>query len=284
MTPTTFPNHPLVSIGVPVYNEERFLDASLTSLRQQDYPNLEILIADNASTDRTLEICERHAAEDARIRVVRSAENRGAIANFQRALDLAQGPYLGEKGSAKRGQRTYPFESEISYGSMRAVSRMMQAIGRRYVRAFNAKYARTGTLWEGRFRSCLVDSERYLLTCLRYIELNPVRAGLVALPWDYRWSSVHAHLGLRPCPLSRPHPVYAALGADAVTRAARYRELLLEPLDDEHLSAVRAHMRQERALGSPRFQAMVEKTLRRPVGVRQAGRPVPPPDSNGYVL
>lgn len=165
-----------------------------------------------------------------------------------------------------------------------AVSRMMQAIGRRYVRAFNAKYARTGTLWEGRFRSCLVDSERYLLTCLRYIELNPVRAGLVALPWDYRWSSVHAHLGLRPCPLSRPHPVYAALGADAATRAARYRELLLEPLDDEHLSAVREHMRQERALGSPRFQAMVEKTLRRPVGVRQAGRPVPPPDSNGYVL
>jgi putative transposase len=149
-----------------------------------------------------------------------------------------------------------------------AVSRMMQAIGRRYVRAFNAKYARTGTLWEGRFRSCLVDSERYLLTCLRYIELNPVCAGLVALPWDYRWSSVHAHLGLRPCPLSRPHPVYAALGADAATRAARYRELLLEPLDDEHLSAVREHMRQERALGSPQFQAMVG--WRRRCGVRSA--------------
>jgi glycosyltransferase involved in cell wall biosynthesis len=94
MTATTFPNHPLVSIGVPVYNEERFLDASLTSLRQQDYPNLEILIADNASTDRTLEICERHAAADPRIRIARSAENRGAIANFQRALDLAQGPYF----------------------------------------------------------------------------------------------------------------------------------------------------------------------------------------------
>ena len=94
MTPTTFSNDPLVSIGVPVYNEERFLDASLTSLRQQDYLNLEILISDNASTDRTLEICERHATKDARIRIVRSAENRGATANFQRALELAQGSYF----------------------------------------------------------------------------------------------------------------------------------------------------------------------------------------------
>ena len=94
MTTPTFPDPPLVSIGVPVYNEERFLDASLTSLRQQDYPNLEILIADNASTDRTVEICERHAAEDPRIRIARATENHGAIANFQRALDLAQGPYF----------------------------------------------------------------------------------------------------------------------------------------------------------------------------------------------
>lgn len=65
--------------------------------------------------------------------------------------------------------------------------------------AFNHKYARTGTLWEGRFRSCLVDSDRYLLTYMRYIEINPMRAGLAALPWDYRWSSVRANLGLQPC-------------------------------------------------------------------------------------
>lgn len=82
---------PLVSIGVPLYNEERFLDASLASLRAQDYPNLEIILSDNASTDRTLEICERHAAEDSRIRIERSVENRGAIANFQHALDCARG-------------------------------------------------------------------------------------------------------------------------------------------------------------------------------------------------
>ncbi|MBN8726481.1 MAG: transposase [Xanthomonadales bacterium] len=154
-----------------------------------------------------------------------------------------------------------------------AVSRMMQAVGRRYVRAFNQKYARTGTLWEGRFRSCLVDTEHYVLTCLRYIELNPVRAGLAALPWEYRWSSVHANLGLQSCRLLRPHPMLLALGDDRASALARYRELLLEPIDSAQLDTVREHMRQERALGSPRFQAMVEKTLQRPVSIRGAGRP-----------
>ncbi len=85
---------PLVSIGMPLYNEERFLDASLASLRGQDYPNLEIVISDNASTDGTLQICERHAAEDARIRIARSTTNRGVNANFERALDMAQGQYF----------------------------------------------------------------------------------------------------------------------------------------------------------------------------------------------
>jgi glycosyltransferase involved in cell wall biosynthesis len=87
-------DYPLVSIGVPVYNEARFLDASLASLRRQDYPNLEIVVADNASSDGTLAICERHAAEDPRIRIERSAVNRGALANFHRALELAQGTYF----------------------------------------------------------------------------------------------------------------------------------------------------------------------------------------------
>lgn len=161
----------------------------------------------------------------------------------------------------------------LSAAAAGAVSRMMQAVGRRYVRAFNQKYARTGTLWEGRFRSCLVDSGRYLLTCLRYIELNPVRAGLAAVPWDYRWSSVHAHLGLQSCPLLRPHPTLVALGGDDARRTARYRALLMEPQEDAQLDEVRDHLHQERALGSSRFRAMVEKTLRRPAGVRAPGRP-----------
>ena len=166
-----------------------------------------------------------------------------------------------------------------------AVSRMMQAVGRRYVRAFNAKYGRTGTLWEGRYKSCLIDSDRYLLTCLRYIELNPVRAVMVERPWQHRWSSVHVHLGLRSNSRITPHAGYLALGGDPESRAANYRALLLEPLTDDVLGAVREHLRQERALGSPRFQAMVEKALNRPVRLRPPGRPVrSAADSNGIVL
>ena len=167
-----------------------------------------------------------------------------------------------------------------------AVSRTMQALGRRYVRATNARHGRTGTLWEGRFKSCLVDSDRYLLRCLRYIELNPVRAAMADNPEAHRWSSVHAHLGVKFDPRLTPHPCYLALGHDPATRAERYRELLLEPLHADDLSNIRDHIRQERALGSPTFQAMVEKALNRPVSVRPVGRPrtAKAPDSNGNVL
>ena len=164
-----------------------------------------------------------------------------------------------------------------------AVSRMMQSLGRRYVRAFNARHGRTGTLWEGRYKSCLIDSDGYFLTCLRYIELNPVRAAMVVWPWEHRWSSVHFHLGLRPGSRVTPHPVYLALG-DGSTRSSAYRALLLEPLDDTVLASIRDHLRQERALGSPRFQDMVAKTLNRPAAVRRPGRPAAQPCSNVNVL
>lgn len=170
----------------------------------------------------------------------------------------------------------------VSAGVVGAVSRMMQALGRRYVRAFNARYGRTGTLWEGRYKSCLVDSDRYLLACLRYIELNPVRAAMVVQPWDYRWSSVHGHLGLHEDCRLTPHAGYLALGRDAVERVADYRRLLMESLSDDVLADIRSHMRQERALGSPAFQSMVEETLNRPVEVRPQGRPRR--DSNANVL
>lgn len=95
MQTTTFGlAQPLMTIGVPVFNEERFIDSALASLRNQDYANLEIVISDNASTDRTLEICRRHAAEDPRIRIETAPENRGAMANFQHALDMASGTYF----------------------------------------------------------------------------------------------------------------------------------------------------------------------------------------------
>lgn len=170
----------------------------------------------------------------------------------------------------------------VSASAAGAVSRMMQALGRRYVRRFNTRYGRTGTLWEGRYKSCLVDSDRYLLACLRYIELNPVRARMVERPWDYRWSSVHGHLGLREDRRVSPHPVYLALGRDTGQRAERYRCLLMEALSDDVLADIRVHLQQERALGSPAFCAMVEKVLQRPAEVRPQGRPRR--DSNVNVL
>lgn len=141
------------------------------------------------------------------------------------------------------------------------------------MQSFNRRHGRSGTLWEGRFKSCLVESERYLLTVYRYIELNPVRAAMVAAPQSYRWSSVHANLALRADPLVTPHACFIAMGSDAPTRAAAYRQWLSEGVSEDDLTTIRSHLRQERALGDTRFQAMVEKALNRPVACRPNGRP-----------
>ncbi len=152
-------------------------------------------------------------------------------------------------------------------------SRMMQAIGRRYVGAFNARYRRTGTLWEGRFKSALVDSGAYLLTCYRYIELNPVRAGMVHGPGDYRWSSHHCNaLGEYDAGIT-PHPNYLSLGTDAVARQAAYRDLFKDALDTTHADALRDHTRQNKAFGNDRFRSRIETLIGRSMEIRSRGRP-----------
>lgn len=120
-----------------------------------------------------------------------------------------------------------------------SVSRALRIHGQCYVQSFNRRHRRTGTLWEGRFKSCLVDSDRYLMTVYRYIELNPVRAAMVATPDEHPWSSVHAHLGQRTDPLLTPHPVLDTLGCDARSRAAAYRAWLHESIDASELRAIR---------------------------------------------
>lgn len=154
-----------------------------------------------------------------------------------------------------------------------ALALAMRVSGQSYVQAFNARHARSGTLWQGRFHSCLVDSDRYLLTVCRYIELNPVRAAIVAAAQDYRWSSVHTHLGTDRDPLVTPHPLYLALGDTTESRAAGYRQWLDAGLADQELDAIRRYISQQRALGDPKFQAMVEQTLNRPAAYRPGGRP-----------
>jgi putative transposase len=155
-----------------------------------------------------------------------------------------------------------------------AVSRMMQALGRRYVGCFNARYRRTGTLWEGRFKAGLVGSTRYVLTCYRYIELNPLRAGMAATPGEYRWSSHRCNAHGAHDPRITAHPAYRALGGGEAGRVA-YRALFAEVLADEAIEAIRMHTQQQRAWGSRRFQAQVEALTGRAASVRPRGRPRP---------
>lgn len=148
---------------------------------------------------------------------------------------------------------------------------VMQDIGRRYVKYFNRARERTGGLWEGRYRATLIDSERYLLTCYRYIELNPVRAGLVAHPRQYRWSSYRANaLGQRDL-LIATHERYDALGKDDASRQAAYRSLFRAALDDRTLSDIREATNKSWVLGDLSGEA-ASRLNRRP-HPRAAGRP-----------
>jgi putative transposase len=162
----------------------------------------------------------------------------------------------------------------VSCAEVGGISRALGVSGQSYAQGFNTRHGRSGTLWQGRFKSCLVDSDRYLLAVIRYIELNPLRAAMVSTPEEYRWSSVHTHLCKTLDPLVTPHPVYLAFGRDPVQRAAAYRRWLMAAIDEEEITAIRNHLTQERAFGDQRFQRMVEKTLNRPVACRPRGRPV----------
>ena len=155
----------------------------------------------------------------------------------------------------------------------RGISLFMQFVGRRYVSYVNATYARSGTLWEGRFKSCLVDSDSYVLACYRYIELNPVRAAMVHSPADYRWSSYQANATGRPDALVTPHDSLVALGAEPSSRQQAYRDLVACGLTAEQLAVMRTYAQQQRAFGSAQFQAEVERQVARCAVVRPQGRP-----------
>lgn len=153
------------------------------------------------------------------------------------------------------------------------VARVMQALGRRYVRYVNDRYRRNGTLWEGRYKACLVDRESYLLRCYRYIELNPLRARMVINPADYPWSS-HACNALGAAnPLIRPHPSYMNLGATQVERCSAYRALVEQAITPDELDSIRLHLQRQHAYGTERFRAAIEAQLSRRAGPAKIGRP-----------
>jgi putative transposase len=153
------------------------------------------------------------------------------------------------------------------------VGHLMQSLGRRYVGFFNVMMERTGTLWEGRFKSCLVDSESYLLRCYRYIELNPVRAGIAADPRGYRWSSYHCNGLGRPDPLITPHAMYQSLGSTVEEKCAAYRDIVAEGCDRIETDNIRAMTSRQRAFGGRHFQQELEAVHDRPMGTIKRGRP-----------
>jgi putative transposase len=149
----------------------------------------------------------------------------------------------------------------VTPGESTSLSRMMQYVGPRFVRAVNRRYGRTGTLWEGRYRSSLVDSERYVLTCARYIELNPVRAGMVGTPREYRWSS-HRHNAYGECDsLVTHHSAYLALGRRAAERRGAYRALFDRPVEPLLIDAIRRAVRRGDITGDAAFREHVELAL-----------------------
>jgi len=156
------------------------------------------------------------------------------------------------------------------------VSRVMQSLGRRYVQYINMEYGRSGTLWEGRHKASLIEAENYLLSCMRYIELNPVRAKMVVHPADYRWSSYRANAQRqsRNALQISPHPVYCALGADTTQRKYCYRCLFQHQLDTQDVHAIREAIQFSTPLGTNYFKRQIESALGRSTGYARLGRPI----------
>ena len=157
--------------------------------------------------------------------------------------------------------------------AQQSLALMMKHLGQRYVQYVNRTYQRSGSLWEGRFRSCLVQSNRYVFSCYRYIELNPVRAAMVEHPAEYRWSSYRVNAQGEACDLLSPHPTYLALAATRAKRAAVYRSLFNDVLPPDLVEELRAATTGNYAVGSARFKRDVEAALGRRAVPGRSGRP-----------
>jgi len=161
----------------------------------------------------------------------------------------------------------------VSAERLEAPGALMKALGQRYVQYVNRTYRRSGTLWEGRFRSCVTQEEDYLLACQRYIELNPVRAGMVEHPAEYRWSSYRGNAQGEPDVLLKPHSLYLALGKDAASRVAVYRELFRYELESALVDEIRRATNGNYALGNAAFATQVSMALGRRAVPGKPGRP-----------
>jgi putative transposase len=151
------------------------------------------------------------------------------------------------------------------------VSRLIQSLGRHYVRYVNQTYGRTGTLWEGRYKSALIDSEKYFLTVSRYIEMNPVRADMVGQPAEYPWSSYHKNALGKPIEFITPHALYQVLGKTDKSRQQAYRTLFEDEVSDLTLEEIRNAINKAWVLGDNRFKKQIEKQTGRNVSPKPKG-------------
>lgn len=154
-----------------------------------------------------------------------------------------------------------------------SLPRTMQSLGRRYVRHVNRLYGRTGTLWEGCYRAAPIDSDEYFFSCCRYIELNPVRAGMVRHPREYAWSSYCAHAEGKRDPLASEPAIFRRLGTTAAERQRAYRNLFKDPLEQSFVDGLRTATSGGWPLGNNRFKQKIAKALGRRVTPLPAGRP-----------
>ncbi len=154
-----------------------------------------------------------------------------------------------------------------------SISQILQHIGRQYVQYINKTYRRSGTLWEGRHKASLIDAENYLLTCYRYIELNPVTAAMVEKPEEYLWSSYHANAVGKADSLITPHEIYHRLASNDETRRYHYRELFCVNLSEHSVHCIRESLVTNQVLGEGKFKEQIEAALNRKLGYVKRGRP-----------
>ncbi len=210
--------------------------------------------------------------------VIQRGNNRQATfvraADYQRLLDLLdENARLFEVAIHAYVLMSNHFHLLATPKTAEGLPLMMQALGRRYVRYFNDAQGRTGTLWEGRYKSTLIQTDRYLLACMAYIDLNPVRAGMVAQAADYPWSSHGHYIGRGIDKLVTPHALTWTLGNTPFAREAAYAELVQSGVNPVQQLALTAATLRGWAFGEPDFVADLQKRTQRRVSKGQAGRP-----------
>lgn len=154
-----------------------------------------------------------------------------------------------------------------------SISRMMQYVGRRYVPYINHTYGTSGSIWEGRYKASLISDEQYLLNCMRYIELNPVRANMVDSPGQYRWSSYRHNAQGKDDELVNHHPIYTQLDKTIAGRCEAYKTLFKVHLDEGQLKDIRSAWQTGTPLGNEYFREKLESKLKTKVGQNRRGRP-----------